>query len=177
MKVSFSHVANIIPRQTLKRTHDHETSGTVDPRFYRQQRRPARHAKRGLAHGGCQIHDFSLEKIQKLKRLAQHINESLLQSCGEYHSQMNSETNTRPQRQLELKTSVLIGNKEGLHSTLSADSLTAGTRVSGQRVAGRLACNLSVRSSLVLNSSEESTHDALLLKKFCTVFYPERLLH
>ena len=29
------------------------------------------------------------------------INESLLQSCGEYHSQINSATNTRPQRKLE----------------------------------------------------------------------------
>ena len=54
-EVSFSHVANIIPKQTPKRTHDHETTGTVDPCFHRQQRRPARHAKRGLAHGGCQM--------------------------------------------------------------------------------------------------------------------------
>ena len=30
-EVSFRHVANIIPKQTPKRTHDHETTGTVDP--------------------------------------------------------------------------------------------------------------------------------------------------
>ena len=59
------------------------------------------------------------------------INESLLQSCGEYHSQTKSETNTRPQRTQEQKTSVFIDNKEGLHDPRSADSLTVGASVSG----------------------------------------------
>ena len=30
-----------------------KNAGTEDPRFYRQQRRAARHAKRRLVHGGC----------------------------------------------------------------------------------------------------------------------------
>ena len=55
MKVSFSHVVFIIPRTTLKRTHDHKKT-------------------------------------------------------------------------LEQKTRVFIDNKEGLHNTLSADSLTSGAR-------------------------------------------------
>ena len=58
------------------------------------------------------------------------INESLRQSCGEYHSQINPETNTRLQRTLEHKTRDFIDNKEGLHDTRSADSVTAGARVS-----------------------------------------------
>ena len=56
------------------------------------------------------------------------INESLLQSCGVYHSQNNLETNTRPQKTLEQKTRVFIDNEEGLHNTLSANSLTSGAR-------------------------------------------------
>ena len=31
------------------------------------------------------------------------INESFLQSCGNYHFQTNTETNTRPQIQLEIR--------------------------------------------------------------------------
>ena len=56
------------------------------------------------------------------------INESLLQSCGVYHSQTIFETNTRPQRTLKQKTCVFTDNKEGLHNTLSVDSLTSGAR-------------------------------------------------
>ena len=59
------------------------------------------------------------------------INESLLQSCGVYHSQTIFETNTRPQRTLEHKTRDSIGNKEGLHDTRRVDSVTAGASVSG----------------------------------------------
>ena len=59
------------------------------------------------------------------------INESLLQSCGEYDSQMNSKTNTRPQRKLEQKTRVFIDNKEGLHDTRITDTLTAGASMLG----------------------------------------------
>ena len=57
-------------------------------------------------------------------------------------------------RKLEQKTSVLIDNKEGLHDTLSADSLTAGASVSGSAGTRRLAGTLSVRSCPVLNSSD-----------------------
>ena len=46
----------------------------------------------------------------------------------EYHSQINSETNTRPQRKLEQKTSVFTDNKEGQHDRRGADSLTSGAR-------------------------------------------------
>ena len=59
------------------------------------------------------------------------INECLLQSCGEYHSHTNSETNTRPQRNLELKTRIFIDYKEGLHGKLSTNSLTVGASMSG----------------------------------------------
>ena len=82
---------------------------------------------------------FTISPKKKFKRLNvfhSTINQSLLQSCGQYHSQTNTETNTRPQRQLELKTSVLIGNKEGLHHTLSADSVRAGASVSGSAGGG-----------------------------------------
>ena len=58
-------------------------------------------------------------------------NESLLQSCGVYHSQTIFETNTRPQRTLEHKTRDFIDNKEGLHDTQSVDLVTAGASVSG----------------------------------------------
>ena len=39
------------------------------------------------------------------------INETLLQSCGEYHSQTNSKTNTRPQRTLEQETRVYYNGR------------------------------------------------------------------
>ena len=83
----WSGTLNIIPRQTVKRTHDHKKkkkkkkNGTEDPRFYRQQRRPARHAKHGLAHALTAMSGqsvltkhswFSQEKLYKLKLLAQH---------------------------------------------------------------------------------------------------------
>ena len=41
------------------------------------------------------------------------INESLLQSCGVYHSKTIFETDTRPQKTLEQKTRVFIDNTEG----------------------------------------------------------------
>ena len=56
------------------------------------------------------------------------ISESLLRSCGQYHSQINSETNTRAWRKLEQKTHVFTDKIEGLHDAQSADSLKSGAR-------------------------------------------------
>ena len=63
------------------------------------------------------------------------INESLLQSCGEYHSQTNPETNTRPQRKLEQKTRVFIDYKEAQHAKHGlAHSMYKRVGVSGWQV-------------------------------------------
>ena len=53
------------------------------------------------------------------------IKESLLQSCREYHSQINLESNTRPQKKTHTQNKHWMDNKEGLHNTLSADLLTS----------------------------------------------------
>ena len=122
MKVSFSHVANFMSRQTLKRTHDHQENWNRKPAFLQTTKKgcTARevltaHGGCRLAHGGCQMsvltkcsrflpRKYSLAKTPGT--------ESLFQSCGEYLSQTNLETNTRPPRNLERKTCVFIGNKK-----------------------------------------------------------------
>ena len=55
------------------------------------------------------------------------INESLLQSCGEYHSQTNSKR-TLTTKNAGTENPRFYRNKEGLHNTLSVDLLTSGSR-------------------------------------------------
>ena len=74
------------------------------------------------------IHDFSQEKIQMLKRLAQHDKRkspSVMWRTSFPNKLRNEHTTTK---QLEQYTRVFTDNKEGLHDTQSADSLTAGVR-------------------------------------------------
>ena len=140
MKVSFSHVANILPRRTLKRTQrrqrklEEKACIFTDNKEGLHDTRSTGSLTVGVSYQSS-IHDFSQENLLELKLITQHDKTSLLQSCGDYHSKTNSQTNTRRQRKLEEKTRIFTDHKEGLHDTLSTDSLMAGESVLGS--AGR----------------------------------------
>ena len=108
--------------------------------------------------GRCQfsqnIHDFSQEKLYELKLLAQHDKRkspSVMWQISFPDKPWNEHTTTKT-----IGTEDLRVYREQRRATPHAQRWLASRRVQacpGQPVAGRLACNLSVHCSPVLNSS------------------------